>query len=265
MSLKNKALIMGILNITPDSFSDGGKYTDPRKAYLQIESLIHDKADIIDIGAQASGPNSIKITPEEELQRLNSFLEVNPLNNFDNKVIFSLDTYHSSIAEQGLRKGFSIINDISSMRFDKRMINIIKDYQAQIVIMHSKEHAQSPHATREEKSYEDIISSVKDFFNERIDYALKNGLKEDQIILDPGMGMFISPDPVYSVELIERAHELKLAFKDYKLLYGVSRKGFIKSITGEENLDMASKIIEIKLINQGIDIIRTHNVKMLND
>ncbi len=262
---KHSTLIMGILNITPDSFSDGGLFNSPEKALKQIQTLIEDGADIIDIGAQASGPNSMVIPATEEIERLKMFIDSDKISDLLDRTTFSIDTYHSSVAKYAIGKGAKIVNDISGLRFDPLLAKIIADSDCQIVIMHSKEPDDLPHASNDSHSYKDIIQTISNFLEERIEFAYKNDIKPEQIILDPGMGLFLSPDPLFSKEVVEKADELKNHFRDFKVLYGVSRKSFIKKLYGDCLSNINTQKIELELIAKGIDIIRTHEPKPLKN
>lgn len=255
--------IMGILNITPDSYSDGGLYLSSSDALERINSLIENQADIIDIGAQASSPKSQMIPAHVELDRLKNVLEDSEILDVLKTKIISVDTYRSEVARYAIKKGANIINDISGLRFDSKMAKIIADSDADIVIMHSKEPGEKPHATMQENNSSNIFCDIVKFFEERISYAISNGIEEKRIILDPGMGMFLSSVPEVSMDIVKKASELKRKFKDFRILYGVSRKSFIKNIYGGDKLEQKSKDIEINLIEQGIDIIRTHNPSLL--
>lgn len=255
--------IMGILNITPDSYSDGGLYVKPVEASNRIRELLEQGADIIDIGAQATGPSSKMLPAEEELKRIKAFLDNADALDLLKTTNFSVDTYNSNVAEFALNNGATTINDISGLRYDPRMTDLIAERGADIVIMHSKESDSYPHATKQIDSSYDISDAIPEFFEKHIELALSRGIRKEQIILDPGMGMFLSSDPQVSLITTTRCSEFKLQFPEFRILYGVSRKSFISKIFGEPHLETCSKQIEISLIGQGVDIIRTHNPGLL--
>jgi dihydropteroate synthase len=246
-------LIMAILNITPDSFSDRGKNFHVSDAVSNGKSLLSQGAHILDIGGMASGPNSTFISVEEELHRI-----IPIVHSLAAEAIISIDTFRSTAARACLEQGARIINDISALRYDPDMAKLIRDFKASVVMMYSKEDAEHPLVTSKNATYTDIIATIKEFFSERIDYALANGINPEQIILDPGMGAFISNDPAYSWEILDRIAELKSNFKDYKLLVGVSRKGFL-GVPMEER-DKLSMLVNFFVAQDGVDIVRTHRV-----
>ncbi len=244
--------IMGILNLTPDSFSDGGKFNNIADAVIKAKELESNGADIIDIGCEASGPGSVNVNEEEELERLMPSLE---------KIIkevsipISLDTYKSKVAKEALNLGVQYINDITALRADKKMANSVSKHNAKIILMYSKDN--SARTTINNKKYSDVIATLKEFLSERIEYATNNGIPAKNIIIDPGMGHFVSSIPKYSYEIIARLNELSEL--ECPILLGVSRKSFLKGeIRQREDRGI---IAEAFAYLNGVSIIRTHNVK----
>ena len=238
--------IMGILNITPDSFSDGGKYLEQKDALEHAEKLINQGAEIIDIGGESSRPDSEKVSPAEELKRISYVVkELSPQHTL------SIDTYKASTAKKCLELGAKIINDITALRADEDMAQIVKEHNSDIVLMFSKK--KEPHADLEKKEYKDLISEIITFLSNRIEFALSNGIKKEKIILDPGMGAFISPMHEYSWQVISEFEKFKNDFSEFRTLIGTSRKGFVKK---------SDALSAFTACYSKADIIRTHNPEM---
>ena len=249
---------MGILNITPDSFSDGGLYLDSKQAVLHAKELLSHGAQIIDIGGESTGPGSQAVPASEELERVRK-----PVETLVESAIISVDTYKAAVAKIAIDSGAQIINDVSALRADPAMAALIASTQAYIVLMYSKEPGCSPHAKPTNFRYQDIIATISEFFEKQLDFATTSGIQPKQIILDPGMGQFISADPNYSWELLSRLDELAKKF-DFPFLVGTSRKSFLKTklpVTHSlEELDQLSEQTAKLAIQKGAKIIRLHNL-----
>jgi dihydropteroate synthase len=253
--MKDKNLtIMGILNITPDSFSDGGQFNTLKKAIKRAKELIKQGADIIDIGGESTGPGSKKVSPEEELQRVIPIIK--EIRKFT-KLPISIDTYKAEVANEALKAGANTINDVTALRGDPKMASVIKKYKCPIILMFSKDP--TPRTTVKNKKYRDVIKSIKEFLKKRIQYAKKHGIKSKQIIIDPGMGQFISALPEYSYEIIARLHELKSL--GFPILVGASRKSFLGGSMGSR-IEKGATVSAIAY-SAGASIIRTHDVKQI--
>ena len=248
---------MGILNVTPDSFSDGGKYLEKTNYERRITNLIKEGADIIDIGGESTGPGSKDVSLEEEMKRVKPVIDYVAENKLTEKVLFSIDTYKSKIAEYALKNGFQIVNDVTALRMDPKMIDILVRYKPYVILMHSKDP--TPRTTTESVEYDDVIATIKTFLLERISILVQAGFPEDKVIIDPGMGMFVSANPKYSFEIIERLDELKQL--GYPILVGVSRKSFLGGKL--EDRDPDSVKWSLKAIQNRASIIRMHNVGLL--
>ena len=249
--------IVGVLNVTPDSFSDGGKFFSPQQAIDRAFELVEEGADIIDIGAESTRPGSQPIGLEEEWKRLAPVLE-----GIGGKLIVSLDTYKAEIARRGAELGVQIINDISALRADQEMGEVIADRELTLVMMYSKEQGSAPHATHGDILYRDIAEEISGFLRERIKHALNAGISEQRIILDPGIGLFVSNKPEVSWELLRRVDELKSL--GFPLYVGASRKGFLNTPFNlePEDRDPVSALISGYLVEKGVQYLRVHNVKM---
>lgn len=249
--------IMGILNVTPDSFSDGGKYIRIKDYGLWIRQMIDEVVDIIDVGGESTGPGSSDVSFDDEMRRVKPVIDFVSEAKLTEKVLFSIDTYKSEIAEYALEHGFGMVNDVTALRGDSKMIEVLNRYQPYVVLMYSKDL--TARTTTEKIEYDDVIESIKSFLLERIGLLLESGFPEDKIIIDPGMGMFVSANPQYSFEIIERLGELKSL--GYPILIGVSRKSFIGGKVDERDPDSVK--LSLKAIKNGASIVRIHNVQLM--
>ena len=238
-----KTLIMGILNVTPDSFSDGGKFLSQEAALAHAKKLIADGAEILDVGAESTRPNSTPISADEEISRLEKILPL--LKNLG--VPISIDTYKPEVAKFSLEAGAQIINDVHGLE-DSRMIDVAKKFNAPVIAMHSEKCSDS-----------DIIDDVKNFFRKT-----RAKLNSAQIIFDPGIGFGKTHDE--NLKILRRLDELKiLDGQEIFLLLGVSRKSFIGRATGLDvnNRDAVTGAICAYAISKGVNIVRVHNVNMI--
>ena len=247
MNFDKKTLIMGILNVTPDSFSDGGNFYSVDAAINHAEKLVADGADIIDIGAESTRPNFTPITAYEEILRLEKIIPA--IKNFG--VPVSVDTYKPKVAEIALELGAKIINDISGLA-DDEMINVAKKFNAPVIAMHNR------------KFDGNVIDDIKNFFRQTLKRCENFGLNT-QIIFDAGIGFNKTQEE--NLTVLRNLRELKiLDGKNIPLLLGVSRKSVIGYATGFEidNRDEATGAICVLAISQGVNILRIHNVKMIS-
>ena len=254
-----KIKLMGILNLSPNSFSNDGK-SSAEEALAHAKKLLHDGADLLDIGAQSTAPGAHALTAAQECSMMAGSLKT-----ISTLCQVSVDTYKSEVAEFSLRQGAQMINDVSGLRADPDMVKVLRKYGAPVVIMHSKESPNSPIASNAEAEYSDIIGHIGEFFLERIDYALAKGLKREQLIIDPGMGMFLSSKAERSLEVLRRLDELQQL--GLPILVGISRKGFLgDSISRREDpiqpRDPLSALCALKAALKGAQYIRTHNVHL---
>ena len=248
---------MGVLNVTPDSFSDGGKFYGVKDWQSRIYELIEEGADIIDVGGESTGPGSKEVSLEEEMKRVKPVIDYVAENKLMEKVLFSIDTYKSEVAEYALENEFQMVNDVTALRGDPKMTDILIRYKPYVILMYSKD--QTPRITTESVEYDDVIATIKTFLLDRISILVQAGFPEDRIIIDPGMGMFVSANPQYSFEIIERLNELKQL--GYPFLVGVSRKSFLGGKL--EDRDPDSVKWSMKALQNGASVIRMHNVALL--
>lgn len=245
LELGKRTLIMGILNVTPDSFSDGGKFYNSRAALDHAVQLIDEGADILDIGAESTRPGHQEISAAEEWMRLEPVLKelvkMSP-------IPISLDTQKAAVAEKALELGVHIINDIWGLQKDTGMAQVVGAYKSPVVIMHNKHHTH----------YRDLIGEILRFLARSIELAIKSGVQEEQIIIDPGIGFGKTTEQ--NIEVIRRLDELKSL--GFPVLLGVSRKSVIGktlNLPVEGRLEPTIALGILGLV-AGIDILRVHDV-----
>lgn len=255
-----KTYIMGILNITPDSFSDGGEYFGTDKAIEHYKSLVQDGADFIDIGGESTRHFSKKVSAQEEQSRVVPIIK--EIREFDSNTVISIDTRNASTARAAINAGADIINDVSALDWDEEMINILKDTKAPVVLNHSKG---SPDVMQNDTCYTDVVDEIFDYLYKKIDFLVTNGIEQNKIIVDPGIGIGFGKSTEQNFEIIKRIEEFKSL--GCPVLVGHSRKNFIsETIESKDNsvLDTATLILSQMLADKKVDIIRVHNVKQHN-
>ncbi len=254
LDFSKRTYIMGILNVTPDSFSDGGLYFKKDKAIKRALQMVNEGADIIDIGGESTRPGADPISIEEELKRILPIIEV-LAKKID--IPISIDTYKSEVAEKAIEAGASIVNDISGLRFDKKMPEIISKYKVPVVIMHIKG---KPKDMQLNPIYKSLIKEILLYLRRGIKRAIKAGIPEDKIIIDPGIGFGKTFE--HNLEIINKLKNFSSLRKP--ILIGPSRKAFIGKILGdaipEERLEGTAAVVAISVMH-GANIIRVHDVK----
>ncbi len=245
--------IMGILNLTPDSFSDGGKFNTPVKALKQVKKMIKEGADFIDLGGESTGPKSLEVSLSDELQRVIPIIQLIKAEKIN--IPLSVDTYKAEVAKQALELGIDMINDVTALRGDPDMKEILGHYKPYVVLMYAKDD--TPRTTLFSQKYSDVVSHIKKFLLERVRIAIRYGIPKEKIILDPGLGAFVSSEHSYSFEIIRRLREFKEL--GFPILIGPSRKSFL----GGELKNRLIKTIAITALcaYHGADYIRVHDVK----
>lgn len=244
--LENELYVMGILNVTPDSFSDGGRYNDLDHALQQAERMVEEGASILDVGGESTRPNHIKISSEEEIERVCPVIEALK-QRFD--VPVSLDTYKSDVAVAGIEAGADLLNDIWGLKWDGTMAKVIADAGIACCLMHN----------RRENVYNDLVEDVLNDLRGCVDLALAAGIAQDKIMLDPGIGFAKDLDQNLSVmKHIGRIKEL-----GYPILLGTSRKSMIGltldlPVSEREEGTLATSIIGLM---EGCSVFRVHDVK----
>ena len=249
--------IIGVLNVTPDSFYDGGQFTSVASALAQATQMLQDGADIIEIGGESTGPKSQDVPLDEELRRVIPVVQA--IKKAHPDALLCIDTYKGGVARAALENGVGMINDVTAGRSDREMFPLVGSSTAKIVLMYAKDP--TPRTTIHPTQYDDVVGSIKDFLRDRRDAAVRSGIPPERIILDPGLGYFVSSDARYSFQILTRLRE----FIDLgcPLLLSPSRKSFL---AGPENLQTADRLpgtiaaSAIAVLN-GAAYVRTHDVK----
>lgn len=244
--------VMGILNITPDSFYDGGRYTEGTKMLLQVEKMLEEGADIIDIGGMSSRPGADVITAEEELRRV--LPVIRQISERFPKALLSIDTIHSKVARESIQAGAHLINDISAGRFDSDMYSMVAELQVPYVLMHMKG---DPKNMQKEAHYQDMIQEILDFFIEEVGKLRSLGVKD--IILDPGFGF--GKTITHNFQLLKQLHIFGIL--GLPILSGLSRKSMIYKTLGGTAGDALNGTTALNMValQQGSSILRVHDVK----
>lgn len=252
MVVIERPLVMGILNLTPDSFFDGGKYNEIDAAVNRAEQMLEEGADILDLGAYSSRPGAEHISEEEELSRMIPVLK-EIVKRFPDALI-SIDTFRSGVAERALIVGAHIINDISGGNLDKQLPSVAAKYSAPYICMHMKG---TPQTMQQNLQQEPIMPEVLSFFAQRVPKLIEQGLKD--VIIDPGFGFGKTLEQNY--EMVEHLSDFAILGKP--ILVGVSRKSMIKKKYGEKPEQTLQGTIEVngQLLHNGADILRVHDVK----
>jgi len=251
LEFKKVPNILGVLNLTPDSFSDGGKFNTKKKGINHAIKLYKEGADLIDVGGESTRPGSKEVNKEDEWNRINDILK-----SIVKKIPISLDTRKSEIMKNGIKVGVKLINDVSGLSFDPETINILKKYKIPFVIQHT---LGTPENMQKNPKYKNELLDIYDFFEEKIKLLRSKGIKHNNIILDPGIGF--GKKLKHNMNLIRRVsifHSL-----GFPILVGNSRKRFIKDISKKN--DSYTRIggtisSSLYLMMQGVQILRIHDV-----
>ena len=249
-------MIMGILNVTPDSFYDGGFYDNQKKVLNQVEKMINDGASIIDIGGYSSRPGADNISPEVELARVLPILKL--IKERFSKILISIDTFRSEVARQCVENGADIINDISGGSLDSKMFETVAEFNVPYIIMHMRGN---PSNMMDKTGYGNIIEEMENYFSKKIELAKSFGIND--IIIDPGFGFAKTTEQNF--DILKNLTSLKKL--DKPLLVGVSRKSMIYktlNISPIDSLNGSTVLHTISLL-KGANIIRTHDVKEANE
>src|SRR5690349_23377457 len=265
MPIGERTLIMGILNVTPDSFSDGGQFLSVDDAVAQAEKMISEGADIIDVGGESTRPGGEPISVEEEIERVVPVIEA-VSRRFN--VPVSVDTTKSEVARAALDAGAAIVNDVSALRFDFYVAGAVARAGAGLVLMHSRGTPATMHRL---PPVADIMHEVRHSLRASINMAERRGVKPESIVIDPGIGFGKSQDQ--NLELIAKLDQLIAAFPDYPLLIGTSRKSFIGRLLADdsgtpapaEDRLYASLAPITAAVLKGAHIVRVHDVKVAID
>ena len=247
--------IMGILNVTPDSFSDGGRYLDVDHAIAYAHQMVEDGADIIDIGGESSRPGALPVSIDEELARVLPVIE--DLTN-RTATLISIDTYKSVVARRALQAGAHIVNDITALG-DVEMARVVAEMDAGLILMHMKG---VPRTMQRSPVYHDLIDEVQTFLRQRVDKAQAEGVCPDQIMIDPGIGFGKTAE--HNIEILRRLDAFRSL--DKPILIGTSRKSFIGRLLNLPNPDdrlEGTAATVAWAIAHGADVVRVHDVKAM--
>ena len=253
--LRTRTLVMGILNVTPDSFSDGGQFASPDDAVQQARLLVQQGTDILDIGAESSRPSSQPLTDAEEWQRLEPVLSA--VREEHPELVISVDTYRCETARRALEAGADIINDIYALRHSPEIAAHCKAHSAGLILMHMQG---TPATMQDYPQYENVLSEIRTELRTAMDTALAAGLNEAAIAVDPGIGFGKTAE--HNVEILAGLEYLRLLQRP--ICVGASRKNFLGQLTGNLPTDQreeATIAAHCAAVLQGATIIRTHNVQ----
>jgi dihydropteroate synthase len=257
LPIGRRTLLMGVVNVTPDSFSDGGLFLNPEAAIRQALALADEGADILDIGAESTRPGSLPISAQEELRRLVPVIEAVVSKT---RVPVSVDTYKASIAEAALNAGAVIVNDISGFHFDTRMPEVCARHKAGVVLMHIKG---TPRDMQQDPTYEDLFGEVIAYLEEGLKKADDAGIERERILLDPGIGFGKTFDDNYRLIAGLR----RLAALGYPVLIGPSRKSFTGQFSGlppQKRQFATAAAVALSIVN-GASVVRVHDVAEMNE
>jgi dihydropteroate synthase len=257
---------MGILNVTPDSFSDGGRFLAPQAAIEHAARLLGEGADIIDVGGESTRPGATPVSAEQELQRVAPVIEgiaaANP------QACISVDTTKAAVARAALAAGATFVNDVSALRGDPQMAGLVADSGAECCLMHMQGE---PRTMQLQPRYDDVVDDVKAFLSERLQFALAEGVREQQLLIDPGIGFGKTAE--HNLQLLRRLHEL--AELGRPILVGTSRKSFLGSIAArsrglQEPLAADARLAgtlasNVLALERGASVFRVHDVAPARD
>jgi dihydropteroate synthase len=248
-------VLVGVLNVTPDSFSDGGDFSDPERAVARAATMLDEGAQVIDVGGESTRPGSDPVSPEEESRRVVPVIQGIMAERPD--VIVSIDTYRAGIARAVLEAGALIINDVTALRGDPRMAEVVADARCPVILMHM---LGEPKTMQRDPRYDDVVREVRDFLAARAELAVAAGVKGENIILDPGIGFGKTLE--HNLALLE--HLDSLVELGFPVLFGASRKSFIAKITGTDEAKerifgtVAANVIACE---RGATFFRVHDVR----
>jgi dihydropteroate synthase len=250
----DRPLVMGILNVTPDSFSDGGKYAVIDTALAHAEQMISAGADIIDVGGESTRPGSSPVDPAIEIERVVPVIE---LLTSQHNIPVSIDTTKSSVAAAAINAGAEVINDISGLRWDPALVDIAVETGAGLVLMHSRGSFDSMHS---QPPVDDIVADVIEALHNSVTTALQRGVSADRIAIDVGIGFGKTVEQ--NLELIAKLDRIVSEFQDHPMVVGASRKSFLAKAAGAPSADRLGGSIATALIaaKNGASILRVHDV-----
>lgn len=260
LEIGEKTLVAGVLNVTPDSFHDGGKYNNLESALNRAREMIEDGADIIDIGGESTRPGSSYVSADEEIRRVMPIIK--ELSK-ETDIPISIDTYKAEVADEAIKAGAQIINDISGLQADNEMARVAAENNTPLIIMHIKGH---PHDFPKYPVYADLVPEIISFLEKRIEYAVKSGIAHNNIIIDPGIGFGKRPE--HNIEILRELNKFKCL--NLPIMVGTSHKSFISNVLelSDDNdisqLDsrlVGTLVTLVIAVTKGANIVRVHDVK----
>jgi dihydropteroate synthase len=246
--------VMGVVNVTPDSFSDGGLYLDVDAAVRHANELLDDGADILDIGGESTRPGASEVSVETEIERVIPVID-------RLQAYVSIDTRKLEVAEQAIQAGARIVNDVSAFRHAPEMAGLVASSGAGCCLMHML--GEDPRTMQDDPVYDDVVDDVKSFLEERLAFAVREGVREDKVWLDPGIGFGKTID--HNLELLRRLDEIVAIGRP--VVVGTSRKSFLGKITGREPQDRAAATVatNVMALERGASVFRVHDVRETAD
>jgi dihydropteroate synthase len=241
--------VMGVVNVTPDSFSDGGVHLDPEVAAEACRRMVEEGAAVVDVGGESTRPGSGGVSADEELQRV-----VPVLDRLSGEVPLSIDTSKAPVARAALERGAILVNDVTALRGDPELAGVVAESKAYLCLMHMQGE---PRTMQEEPRYDDVAAEVAAFLEERLSFAVSQGIREDRICLDPGIGF--GKTVAQNLELVRRLDVLLELGRP--VLVGFSRKSSLRRLTGSDELLGASVAAAVAAFERGATILRVHDVK----
>jgi dihydropteroate synthase len=240
---------MGVVNVTPDSFSDGGMHLDPEVAAAAARRMVDDGAALVDVGGESTRPGSAGVLAEEEVRRV-----VPVLDRLGGEVTISIDTSKASVASAALERGATFVNDVTALRGDPELADVVASAGAYLCLMHMQG---DPRTMQDEPRYDDVAEEVSAFLEERMAFAVSHGIPEERICLDPGIGF--GKTVAHNLELVRRLDVLLALGRP--VLVGFSRKSSLRKLTGSDDLLGASVAAAVAAYDRGATILRVHDVK----
>lgn len=260
LEIGEKTLVAGVLNVTPDSFHDGGKYNNLENALNRAREMIEDGADIIDIGGESTRPGSSYVSADEEIRRVMPIIK--ELSK-ETDIPISIDTYKAEVADEAIKAGAQIINDISGLQADNEMARVAAENNTPLIIMHIKGH---PHDFPKYPVYADLVPEIISFLERRIEYAVKSGIAHNNIIIDPGIGFGKRPE--HNIEILRELNKFKCL--NLPIMVGTSHKSFISNVlelSDDNNISQLNSrfvgtlVTLVIAVTKGANIVRVHDVK----
>jgi dihydropteroate synthase len=253
----DRPLLMGIVNVTPDSFFDGGRFDDPHRAVAHAVRLVEEGADLLDLGAESTRPGALPVSEQEERRRL---IPVVSAVAKAVSVPISIDTSKAEVAKAALDAGAVMINDVSALRGDRAMVDVVAETGAGLVLMHMQG---TPETMQQAPHYDDVVAEIAQFLSERARFAMDHGVLRDRIVLDPGIGF--GKTLHHNLELLANLHAF--AQLGFPLLVGPSRKGFIGQLTQQsvEARAWGTAGVVALAVQQGANVLRVHDVGPMKD